>query len=42
MKIKLNSYFVMSAGVLLLITGVAKVISGFGNSHTLIKKDPIL
>jgi hypothetical protein len=32
----------MSAGVLFLITGVAKLISGFGNSLTLLKRDPIL
>jgi len=41
MQVKLARYFIYSAGLLLAITGGAKLISGFGAARSLQEPDPI-
>ena len=41
-RIPFSKYFIVSAGVILAITGIAKVWSGLGNSKLLAVADPIL
>jgi len=42
MQSKLNRFFFVSAGILMLITSTAKLVSGFGAMHVLEVNDPIL
>jgi Methylamine utilisation protein MauE len=42
MRSRSVSLFLFSAGVLLLVTGVAKLISGFGDTRALAAPDPLL
>lgn len=42
MRTKIVYLFIFSAGVLLLVTGLAKIISGFGDAKVLRVHDPIL
>ena len=42
MQHKLCRFFIISAGWLLLITSIAKLISAFGHAEALLTKDPLL